>query len=377
MRTGGWLADRFELQRGGAAANLRPMEGLRGFAVLLVFFVHYATLASPWMVPGSATAGLFALAHDIGHAGVDLFFVLSGHLIYSHLLSKPVAFGPYFVRRLWRIYPTFLAVFAIYLVLSFALPSQSKLPDGAAATALYLLQNLLLLPGLLPIEPLITVAWSLSYEMFYYLVMPTVVVAAALRRRSPTWRLVFFVLLLAVGLLAAAAWGGPVRLGLFLAGVLLADATRRLRPGVVGTGAAVLGLAAVAVVMALPMPGPALQSLRTAVLCIGFFVLCLACFHHPRAAVARVFAWTPLRWLGNMSYSYYLIHGLTLKAFFVVLAQLGAASALPGAAVLYLLPAFAATIGVGCLLFLCVERPWSLAAGATLRPPALQPVSKA
>ena len=36
-----WLSRRFELSRHGSAANVRPMEGLRGFAVFLVFVVHY------------------------------------------------------------------------------------------------------------------------------------------------------------------------------------------------------------------------------------------------------------------------------------------------------------------------------------------------
>ena len=39
----------------------------------------------------------------------------------------------------------------------------------------------------------------------------------------------------------------------------------------------------------------------------------LACFR-AEGPLYRAFAWTPLRWLGNMSYSYYLIHGLALKA---------------------------------------------------------------
>ena len=85
-----WLTQRFELSRGGGAQNVRPMEGLRGFAVFLVFLVHYVTLVKPWMVHGSALDLFGNLLRSIGSTGVDLFFVLSGYLIYGSLtlLSK-------------------------------------------------------------------------------------------------------------------------------------------------------------------------------------------------------------------------------------------------------------------------------------------------
>ncbi len=44
-----WFTQRFELSRGGGAHNVRPMEGVRGFAVFLVFLVHYVTLVKPWL----------------------------------------------------------------------------------------------------------------------------------------------------------------------------------------------------------------------------------------------------------------------------------------------------------------------------------------
>ena len=69
----------------------------------------------------------------------------------------------YAKRRVQRIYPVFLVVFAIYIMLSFIFPSESKLPEGYVEIVKYILQNLLLLPGVFNIEPLITVAWSLSY----------------------------------------------------------------------------------------------------------------------------------------------------------------------------------------------------------------------
>ena len=134
------------------------LDTLRALAITLVFAYHYRVFVS-------ATPDL-GWVSELGWAGVDLFFVLSGYLIYGHLVATPQPFMRYFGRRVKRIYPAFLVVFAVYVLLSLLRPADSKIPAGAADAAVYLLQNLLLLPGLWPTEPLITVAWSLSYEMF-------------------------------------------------------------------------------------------------------------------------------------------------------------------------------------------------------------------
>jgi exopolysaccharide production protein ExoZ len=187
-----WLTQRFELSRGGGAHNVRPMEGLRGFAVFLVFLVHYVTLVKPWIATESSLLAFSSTLHTIGNTGVDLFFVLSGYLIYGSLISRPQNFVRFMSRRVERIYPAFIAVFIIYVLLSFNFPAENKIPIPAYEGMIYLVQNFLLLPGLFPIEPMITVAWSLSYEMFYYLAIPLVIVIFRLRDSSVILRVSFF-----------------------------------------------------------------------------------------------------------------------------------------------------------------------------------------
>src|SRR5436190_1360053 len=98
----GLLARWFEL--GPAEADrLLPMEGLRGLAVTLVFFVHFgAQLGQTLGVPLPA---LGAALQQLGHAGVDLFFILSGTLIYGALLRRPRPFLGFLARRVQRLYP--------------------------------------------------------------------------------------------------------------------------------------------------------------------------------------------------------------------------------------------------------------------------------
>lgn len=357
-----WLTDRFELSRSDGAQNIRPMEGLRGFAVFLVFLVHYVTLVSPWLSDDAAVHVLARSLHTIGNTGVDLFFVLSGYLIYGSLISRHQPFARFMSRRIQRIYPAFLVVFLTYVFLSFAFPSESKLPPGVAAGLIYLATNLLLLPGLFPIEPMITVAWSLSYEMFYYLTIPLIITIFRLRDRSATWRVLFF--MAAAGALSAwsLAYGGHIRLIMFLAGVMLYEAldsrSAPMPSSLWGLAALVIGLLATLV----PVPGSAGAVLKMNILFIAFFVLCLTCFRNPEGWLPRAFSWTPLRWLGNMSYSYYLLHGLTLKASFLVLYRVLPSDHLGSWFFWAMLPPlFALTLLPSAVLFLLVERPLSLA----------------
>jgi peptidoglycan/LPS O-acetylase OafA/YrhL len=68
-----------------------------------------------------------------------------------------------------------------------------------------------------------------------------------------------------------------------------------------------------------------------------------------------------MRWLGNMSYSYYLVHGLTLKAAFVMAAKVVPPAAHGPLFMAGLLPLmFAATLIPSGVLFVLVERPFSL-----------------
>jgi peptidoglycan/LPS O-acetylase OafA/YrhL len=357
-----WSLSRlFELSRHGDARNVRPMEGLRGFAVFLVFLVHYVTLISPWITKWTWLDAITDSIHTIGNAGVDLFFVLSGYLIYGSMIARPQGFLRFMQRRIIRIYPAFCVVFVLYLFLSVTHPAESKIPRDAQEGALYVLQNFLLLPGLFDIDPMIAVAWSLSYEMFYYLAVPVTIALFRLRDRSIKWRVWFF-----LGVAGAIAGycafnGGHVRLIMFIAGILLHEAMRKGSIPPPRSSFALAMLAAGLLATTMPFAGPTAFTVKIAILFGTFFVVCYACFSRPASWLAQGFSWTPLRWLGNMSYSYYLLHGLALKVGFMLLAKVTTQTAYQGAFFIGMMPImFAITLLPTAALFLCVERPFSL-----------------
>src|SRR6185295_14614114 len=124
-----------------------------------------------------------------------------------------------------------------------------------------------------------------------------------------------------------------------------------------------VGLAALTVGLLctlLPVAGSLGGTLRISILFVAFFTVCFTCFRNPSAWLARRFSWTPLRWLGNMSYSYYLLHGLALKAGFLALSKLLLDDSY-GSWFFWLMlpPLFIFSLLASAALFLLVERPFS------------------
>lgn len=356
-----WLEDRFELNRGGRGQNLRSMEGLRGLAVMLVFMAHYGALLRPWIAPELGLIGTSYRLVSFGGCGVDLFFLLSGFLIYGSLIARPQAFLPYFWRRLRRLYPAFLVVFAIYIVLSVVFPSQSKIPPGLGPGAAYVALNFAMLPGIVPVVPMITVAWSLSYEIAYYAAMPLVISLAALRERSTSQRVWFFVVVGLLSALAFALFGGPVRLIMFLAGILLYELLSTKHRWSPSNALALVCLLGGVASTQLPWHGDLGYLARILILFTTFFVVCWLCFAKPEAGLPRLLSWWPLRWLGNMSYSYYLVHGLAMHGALLLVAELVPKQTQGPLFFWAFVPLlFAWTLLPAAVLFLTVERPWSL-----------------
>jgi len=380
------LSRTYELSAG--PGRLTPMEGLRGLAVLLVFFVHFDALFGIYARGSELLSQPTRFLGLIGNAGVDLFFVLSGYLIYAALIRHNNTTLRFLRRRVIRIYPTFLAVFGLYGALSFVVPSVSKLRGLSWPEAgVYLAQNLLLLPGVFDIKPLITVAWSLSYELFFYLISALVIRATCLwnwKRRS---RIVFF-LGIWFGYLAFCFTipRSHVRALMFVVGILLYESlsSERFRR-TLSRGGEVLAIVLFVTCLVYgylldshhdlfkwlpawwagrdPAPGVAAYQgpYKTVAFAISMFWCAAYCCSFD-GLLKRVFSWTPLRYLGNMSYSYYLIHGLTLQGVALIWPFIAASRSAAQTPVflLALLASFAATWASSTILFVAVEKRFSL-----------------
>jgi exopolysaccharide production protein ExoZ len=369
-----WLAS--HLENGSSTNRILSMEGQRGVAVALVFLVHYVALFSRWLTPGSAGLGLAQALQSIGFIGVDLFFVISGYLIYGIVVRKAIDHRAFAMRRVERIYPAFLVMLALYCALALAGGGEGKLPTSRAGTALYFAENLLLLPGVFPIKPLITVAWSLSFEIFYYLSIPILVSVLRLRGWRPGARIALIALSAAVWLPLCHVLGLwlHAKTVMFAGGMIVWELRAQKRE------ARTHGLALAAALLALPVAfafsdwaalSDALHLGDWGVFVRqGWLALALPLVvydsYSGRGPLARFFSWLPMRWLGNMSYSYYLMHGLALK-FMAAIAVRLVPHAAPAWFWLAMPAIFLATIVPSFALYTLVERRFSLSAPSSPR----------
>ena len=280
--------------------------------------------------------------------------VLSGYLIYGTLVRKAPSFLGFMARRFQQIYPAFLVVFTFALALTILVPIPHKIPSEPWHAAAYLAANLALLPGLIPMVGIVDVAWSLSYEMFYYLATAGLVPGTRLNRTPPKWRITLVVLL--AGLFILASYAGipnfPMRMMPFFAGMLLAEGLGSRVPIWLGWAAPLAALVAFLMNATHGVMGEVVQT-------IAFFALCAVCFRDA-GLVSVWMTWAPLRWLGNMSYSYYLIHGFVVRIAMVMLARV-LPFGMPDWIFWGFMPIlYFVTLLSSSLLFVLVEKPISL-----------------
>jgi len=130
---------------------------------MAVLFYHVSELSKnklglePW-------GGVFFA----GDLGVDFFFVLSGFIILytnAHSIGNPLAAKKYFYRRVTRIYPIFLTVCLFKLAFMLG-TGGGGVREGKTGLS-YLLTSFLLVPQ--DRAPFLDVAWTLSFEMTFYL----------------------------------------------------------------------------------------------------------------------------------------------------------------------------------------------------------------
>lgn len=340
----------------GGSGRLLPMEGLRGVAVALVFLQHYGM---QFTIYGQLTGATLPIARTFagyGNDGVELFFVLSGYLIYGILLRKRPSFFSFMGRRAQRLYPAFLVALAIGVLLDLMQPDP-KIPSQFMGALTYLSANLAFLPGLLPITPLFGVNWSLSYEWWFY-VGATLLFSVCRLAALPTAARVSVIVGIGAILLGLEGVGVPdvpIRGLCLFAGMLLAEADRanfRAPPAWLGITAVVTAFALLDTI-SMPVGIPSL------IVACAFYALCAAAFGG-RSGLSALLSWTHLRRFGNISYSYYLVHAYVVLAVLRPLFRLAHGWAADVLFWVCLMPTFALSYCAGAALFLLVEKPYSL-----------------
>ena len=142
------------------SSRLKSFEGLRSWAVIMVFNVHFFGQYYQqhyFVQAGSFAEGLIKIFQS-GHIGVDLFFVLSGFLIFTTLNRNKPDFRNYIGHRSSRILPAHVIVLFVVLF--------PNIPWGS------FLGNILFMPSFFRSNNMFNpVTWTLGWEWLFYVLM--------------------------------------------------------------------------------------------------------------------------------------------------------------------------------------------------------------
>jgi peptidoglycan/LPS O-acetylase OafA/YrhL len=158
--------------------RIRCIQEFRAVAVLLVVVCH--AVSASFKVTHLNSSRTLGLLMVFGNTGLDMFFLISGFVIYQvarRNIGSARGAGVFLYRRLTRIYPAYwfytLLVYAIYV-------SKPQLVNTASGHNMSLWKSLLLWPQ--HVEPLVLQGWTLAYEMTFYVNFALLLVFAKSRR---------------------------------------------------------------------------------------------------------------------------------------------------------------------------------------------------
>ena len=310
--------------RSQAFSRLDSLTGMRFLAALLVFGCHAAVLG---YLPPETELSLIKYTYSGGWIGVVFFFVLSGFVLtWSVREGEPKHL--FWRRRLVKIYPNYLVAWAAAIVLAWWAFNLFDYPNLVPGT--FMVQSWY--PNIAVIVSTNTVAWSMSCELFFYIMFPFMY---QLIKRIPDEKLwwaagsvtaVIAVVLPAIATLLPKTeilpilnmsiqqewflqWFPPTRclefvLGMLMARIVLANRWIGLR---ILPAVAIFAVGAVLQVLMFP----SFYSLEaTVVLPIALLITAVAVADSTgRRSVFRA-RW--LVWLGTISYAFFLVHFLVL-----------------------------------------------------------------
>lgn len=300
------------------------LDVLRALAILLVLGPH-----TPFRLPDNSIAhDFFQSWREIGWIGVDLFFVLSGFLIGGLLFHEQrsqggIRFGRFFLRRTFKIWPSYLVFLAATFVWDVRACSgslASRLSDSLHAIWPYLIhiQNYYS-----PLVERIGHAWSLAVEEHFYLLLPLLLVGMRRWRRNnvsanPFRGLPWVCLGLAAVCLGLRFWAWR--------GAEEFDEFKNHWPTHLQIDSLFVG---VTLAYGVHFARPTIETLRPWRWIIGL----------GGSACLLAFAWIPFRSLFNATLGYSLLAvgsmGLVLVAWFASVPAVGAAAVVPAQAGLF------------------------------------------
>ena len=145
--------------------KIYSLQILRAFAAWLVVYHHYMLLFHNF----ESKTLIGNVMSTRGSFGVDLFFILSGFVMYLVSKNTTITATSFFVKRVTRVAPAYWFYTSILIMLLFILPKEfgfTGFNDESLIKSYFFIpsQN----PSGIGLFPLLTVGWTLIFEMTFY-----------------------------------------------------------------------------------------------------------------------------------------------------------------------------------------------------------------
>lgn len=143
--------------------QLVTIQYLRAVAALMVVIYHLQPQLQ--RMEGFWQPGYWMMS------GVDIFFVISGFIMWWTTRDAEIRPGRFMKRRILRIVPIYWALTLLYVVVLLVAPS---LMQTGGLDLRHAISSFLFIPAIHPVLgeplPLVTPGWTLNYEMFFYVI---------------------------------------------------------------------------------------------------------------------------------------------------------------------------------------------------------------
>lgn len=345
--------------------EVQSIQVLRGVAAVAVAFYHTHLILMQY---GDVDLLGWLALH--GKAGVNIFFTLSGFIIlkahWKHI-GQPAQIPNYLYRRWSRLYPLYWL-----LTLAFVAASLTGLgrPDFSWSP-LNLLSSFALYEFGVDATPPLQVAWTLFYEVKFYLAFVLLLVSPLLGIAAfAVWSVAAIYSTVTTGAVDA-GWLSPWML-YFMAGMLVYLASERLPRWAAWPSAALTALLVLVYVVRPELHitysgGNILPSLLWLIPVCAFGLLAVVLAERPGERARGL--WTIL---GDASYSIYLVHSAVISVCAIVGLKLGLYDLAGGYALFA--ATFIASIAGGYVVHVALEKPLLHALRRKSRPaPVLSP----